>query len=201
MNLEKSGDENKRPGKNTESRTERLEKNIEAEKPENYTSRTEQLEDREYYSTREERLAQTPRENGIDSKGIWQGERGESKYIPNDAKAQEALARCGRDGVEYKDAVPDFAPFAKETVEIKDMHANRSETFRKADNKCAQKWNEKNFENKSDWTGKNVSDWRIENGYTWHECNDCKTCQLVPTDIHSKCGHLGGFAECKKKDA
>lgn len=32
-------------------------------------------------------------------------------------------------------------------------------------------------------------------GFTWHHHQDKKTMQLVPTDIHSKTGHTGGFKE------
>ena len=205
MGIEKIGDKLENTN-GIENRTESLEKNIEIEKPESVEKQEtaknliSKLENNEYYSTRDERLAQTPRENGVDSKGTWQGERGESKYIPNDEKAQTILKEHGQDGIQYKDGIPNFTDVSIEEVKINDMHANRSETFRKADNECAQKWNEKNFEGKSDWTGKEVADWRTEKGYTWHECNDRKTCQLVPTAIHSKCGHLGGYAECKKRD-
>lgn len=206
MSLENFSDKLETTIKDSDNRTEQLEKNIEVEKPE-FVEKKEtakdfmnKLENSECYSSYGERLSQTPRENGTDSKGKWQGERGESKYVPNDEKAQDVLKEHGQNGIEYKDAMPNFEPVAKESVEIQDMHANRSETFRKADNECAQKWNEKNFEDKNNWTGKDVADWRMDNKYTWHECNDRKTCQLVPTDIHSQCGHLGGFAECKKRD-
>ena len=43
--------------------------------------------------------------------------------------------------------------------------------------------------------------WREENGYSWHERNDMKTCDLVPTKVNDYFGHLGGVAECKKRDA
>ncbi|MEO2211613.1 HNH endonuclease [Paenibacillus amylolyticus] len=34
-------------------------------------------------------------------------------------------------------------------------------------------------------------------GYTWHELNDGKTIQLVPSSVNSKFGHLGGVSEVK----
>ena len=34
---------------------------------------------------------------------------------------------------------------------------------------------------------------------TWHECNDMKTMQLIPTIINAKFGHLGGVGEINKK--
>ena len=30
---------------------------------------------------------------------------------------------------------------------------------------------------------------------TWHELNDVKTIQLVPTEVNGKFGHLGGVRE------
>ena len=29
-------------------------------------------------------------------------------------------------------------------------------------------------------------------GWTWHHCEDGKTMQLIPTDLHRKIGHDGG---------
>lgn len=35
-----------------------------------------------------------------------------------------------------------------------------------------------------------------ENNYTWHELNDCKTIQMVPSPIsHPVFKHLGGVGE------
>ncbi|MCX2822932.1 HNH endonuclease [Bacillus amyloliquefaciens] len=34
-----------------------------------------------------------------------------------------------------------------------------------------------------------------KNKLTWHELNDVKTMQLVPTKINSEFGHLGGVGE------
>lgn len=37
--------------------------------------------------------------------------------------------------------------------------------------------------------------WRKENNLTWHECNDTKTMQAIPSKINSVFGHLGGVGE------
>ena len=37
--------------------------------------------------------------------------------------------------------------------------------------------------------------YRIKNNLTWHELNDTKIMQLVPTKINSTFGHLGGVGE------
>lgn len=44
-------------------------------------------------------------------------------------------------------------------------------------------------------TWKQIEKFRRENKLTWHELNDVKTVQLVPTEINSKFGHLGGVGE------
>ena len=49
-------------------------------------------------------------------------------------------------------------------------------------------------------TARDVSQWRKENGYSWHERNDMKTCDLIPTKINAYFGHLGGVSECRKRD-
>lgn len=63
---------------------------------------------------------------------------------------------------------------------------------------CAEKWNKIAKDGKTDWTGRDVEDWREINKFTWHERNDMTTCDLVPTSIHNICRHLGGVAECKR---
>lgn len=40
-----------------------------------------------------------------------------------------------------------------------------------------------------------IADIREELKLTWHELNDGKTIQLVPSEINSKFGHLGGVGE------
>ncbi|RKW06826.1 HNH endonuclease [Streptococcus sanguinis] len=39
---------------------------------------------------------------------------------------------------------------------------------------------------------------RKQGKFTWHELNDMKTMQLIPSILNSKFGHLGGVAEVKK---
>ncbi len=40
-----------------------------------------------------------------------------------------------------------------------------------------------------------IKKFRTKNNFTWHEVQDMRTLQLVPTDINSKFGHLGGISE------
>ena len=73
--------------------------------------------------------------------------------------------------------------------------------FEQADQKCADKWNKEGKDGRTDWTARNVADWRSENRYSWHERLDRKTMDLVQRDIHEECKHYGGVSECKKHEA
>lgn len=153
----------------------------------------------DYPSSYDERLKQTPLEG---ERGRWDGERGESKYTPSDPDIQEILDKYGMDGIEYKDGIPDFSGCSEATVEIDNMTANRNigedSNFAQADQKCAEQWNQEKRDGRDDWTARDVANWRRENHYSWHECNDMKTCQLVPTEINDYFGHLGGVGECNR---
>ena len=149
-----------------------------------------------YHSSYDERLENTPKDG---ERGCWNGERGESKYIPSDPDIQDALDKYEMNGVEYKDGIPDFSDCSKATVEIDNMTANRDKgpdcNFAQADQKCSEQWNQETRDGRDDWTARDVANWRKENHYTWHECNDLKTCQLLPRNIHSNFQHFGGVGE------
>ena len=70
--------------------------------------------------------------------------------------------------------------------------------FEKADTECAKKWNAEGKDGKTDWTARDVADYRRDHNMTWHECADRKTCQMISRDIHDYFGHSGGVCECKK---
>ncbi len=135
-------------------------------------------------STYEERLSQTPVNNGE-----WVGVRGESKFVSNLDEVNDVLKEAGIDGIEYSEAIPDFAPMSVNEVEIPNMVTDRRINFREADELLAEKLGV---------TRKDIVKLRKEQKLTWHELNDMKTMQLVPTIINSKFGHLGGVAEIKK---
>ncbi len=155
--------------------------------------------DNPYCSNYEERLKQTPRESS--ERGEWSECRGESEFTPNDREVQDILDKYKKESIEYGDAIPDFSEVSESTVEIDHMSENRAENFRQCDEKCAVQWNAEHYEGKSDWTPRDVSQWRKENGYSWHERNDMKTCDLIPTKVNDYFGHLGGVSECRKRDA
>lgn len=155
----------------------------------------------EYYSEYKERIARVPVKDS--DRGNWDGERGESKFIPNESNSEiiEILKKYRLDGIIYKDAIPNFSKTSESTVEIKNMTDNRAKNFTQCDEACAKQWNKEGCDGRTDWTPRDVANWRKENGYSWHERNDMKTCDLVPTKINDFFGHLGGVSECKKRDS
>ncbi|WP_051437836.1 HNH endonuclease [Eubacterium xylanophilum] len=187
--LEFNNDENMHLGDNDVNQVENvddlLEENKEVEKKEN-----------DYKSEYEERINQTPKENS--ERGEWDGPRGESKFIPSDPEIKALLGKYGLDGIDYKDAIPDFSKVSESTVEINNMTSNRAENFKQCDEQCAEQWNKEGRDGKNDWTARDVAQWRKENGYSWHERNDMKTCDLIPQKINDYFGHLGGVSECRK---
>ncbi len=130
------------------------------------------------------RIAATPTENS--SLGRWTGPRGESVFIPSDPAMQALLRRYNLNGIIYKNGVPDFSPFSAETVELFHMYGGkdgRYYNFAQADELAR--------------TGYTQAEISIKEGrpYTWHECNDMKTMQLIPSEINKYFGHMGGVGE------
>lgn len=165
----------------------------------------------EFASTYEARIQQTP---APENKKVMfvNGARGESICIlkpPPDAKIKSILDDSGVDGVEYKNGVPNFLPFMKVEVEIDHMVGGKGKfgnkardlNFQQANTKLANELNNdpelaKKFGME---VGKikasDVERYRVKNNLTWHELNDTKTMQLVPTEINATFGHLGGVGE------
>lgn len=146
----------------------------------------------------------------ISDKGHWEGEWGNSKFIPNDnteagLKAKEKLAEYGEYGVNYINCEPDFSNCSEATVKIDNMTENRAHNFKNADIKLAEKWNAECKDGKTDWNRDSVEKWRDENNCVWHERCDTKTMDLISRDIHNTDAqiftHSGGVSECKKRDA
>lgn len=164
------------------------------------------VESCDYPSTYKERLDRTPTTEN--PHGKWSGDRGESMFVPTDNRLRELLQSKGVEGINYKDAIPDFDPIAEAKVTIQGMSQHRLSqmgengerivgNYEKADIECAKAWNLEQRDGKDDWTHQDVKNWREANGCTWHEDNDMKTCSLVPTEIHDVCRHLGGVSEIK----
>ncbi|MDP9858318.1 NAD+--asparagine ADP-ribosyltransferase [Olsenella profusa DSM 13989] len=154
-----------------------------------------------YLTTYEERLNQCAKEELFENPDM----RGESMARPDlttdtGQKAKERLAEYGQEGIWYRDALPDFGPVSECTVQIEDMTSKRAKNFDQADDLCAKKWSAEKREEKSDWTDKEVAQWRKDNSFSWHECADMKTMNLVSRDIHEYFSHSGGVAECQKRE-
>ena len=137
-----------------------------------------------------ERSLRLPR-NG----GIWDGAIGNSKWIP----AEDAVPGS-RNGTnpEHKswsqikecyhfEGIP-FSEVGKGSVEIEDFSDDRGANFDQADEALALQ---------RGCAPEEVAQWRKENHYTWHECNDCKTMQKVPSEVHGNIPHSGGISVYK----
>ena len=74
------------------------------------------------------------------------------------------------------------------------MTNNRTSNFRQADEALAELWTKIKYNGKT-WTPRDVSDFRSAFGLTWHELNNMESLQLIPTEINSTWGHLGGVGE------
>lgn len=131
--------------------------------------------------------------------GQWEGDRGNSKWIPDgdyvpqkknpDQKTwSEILEEYGIDGINFIDGEPDFSEISKGDVEIEPFSTNRDDNFDKADIELAKQ---------KGCSPEEVEKWRKENGYTWHECKDMKTMQKVPSIVHNNVSHRGGISEAK----
>lgn len=128
-----------------------------------------------------------------------EGKRGESKWIPEreyvpqkanpDGKTWgQIMDENGIDGIEFKNGEPDFSEISKANIEIENFTSSRTDNFDQADMKLAEKW---------DCDPDEVAKWRSDNHYTWHECCDMKTMQLVPSEIHNNVTHRGGISNAK----
>jgi hypothetical protein len=151
-----------------------------------------EIDESELYSSKADRFALALRSNGE-----WSDAPGDSKFKPNNKDAIEKLAEYGKDSVEYKGGVPNFSPFASESIQIEEMTpdivTNRSNAYKA----LANKWNTEMKNGRCDWSQRDVADWKSENNLEFHECSDLKTCLFVPAEIHSECKHVGGRYEAK----
>lgn len=145
------------------------------------------------------------------SNGSWEGGKGNSTwkpdpdYVPPEKSRNperpysnpesltwgEIMEKYGIDGIEYKDGYPVFDKVSRGTVEIDDFTEDRGSNFDQADEKMAEQ---------RGCTPEEVAKWREENGYTWHECQDCKTMQKVPNEVHANVPHDGGVSVYKSNN-
>ena len=127
------------------------------------------------------------------NQGKWSNnQRGESTFISDKSgEVRKYLDEAGVSGVEYKNGIPDFSPFSKGEVRLRNMTNDRKANFSSADEMLAEKWSTP----EKKWTAEDIAYWREDNKYTWHELNDLETIQLVPSKINSIFKHLGGVGE------
>ncbi|HAV90086.1 MAG TPA: hypothetical protein DCW44_02275 [Eubacterium sp.] len=141
------------------------------------------------YSKREARYQQTPKDgNG----GHWEGERGESKFVLDEPIELDDGTKITE--IEYKNCIPDFSKYSKAEIKIPNMTNSRTKNFNQADEILAKLWTKTKFDGKT-WSAREVKIYRQNNGLTWHEMNNMESMQLVPSEVNSKFGHLGGVGE------
>lgn len=125
--------------------------------------------------------------------GSWSGARGESSFVFDNADLKKVLPN----GIAYKNGYPDFSPIALQEIRLPGLiSTNRDRNFQAANQMLAKNLGVKESD---------VARFMREQKYTWHEVEDMRTMQLVPSFIHTgkpgsmdfgvKYGHLGGFAE------
>lgn len=131
--------------------------------------------------------------------GTWLGERGNSGYIPDNPAAQAVMREYGQDSVAIHNSHPDFSPFSVHDtpwgtqtceVEIGHMVPQRAEAdgnYMQADEELAKMIG-------GGVTRDDVRQYREQNKLTWHEVEDGKTMQLIPTVINSSVAHTGGVS-------
>lgn len=168
---------------------------------------------KEFKSLYGERLGKTPGENNEIVEFINKELRGESKCSlkpPPDVELQKIFEEAGIDGIEYRNAVPDFSHVSKLELDGIDMTNGRTGalgTYTQANNRFASMLNESSElatefgiipKNGKTYTASDISRYMKENKLTWHELNDLSTVQMVPTKVNSAFGHLGGISEASK---
>ena len=124
----------------------------------------------------------TPSKNS--DKGHWKGKRGESDFILDEPIELPNGKKVTR--ITYKNGIPDFSPYSEAQVKIPSMTNNRASNFAQADEILAKEWG---------CTAREVASYRKANSLTWHEMNNMQYMQLVPTEVNSTFGHLGGVGE------
>lgn len=145
------------------------------------------------YSTYAARLQHTPIDPEI---GHWTGERGESTFVlkkPIVLKNGKVITE-----ISYKNAIPDFEPhqIAKVTIRnMSDKRYSKGGNFDQANKKLAKMWTKSKFNGQENWTAQDVSKYIQENNLTWHEMNNMRSMQLVPTEVNATFTHLGGVSE------
>lgn len=143
-----------------------------------------------------ERIARY-RDTYLPRKERFDGEVGNSLARPDASmksgpEAKKWLDDHGLHGIEYRNGYPDFSAIAFESVKIPRMTADRESNFKQAYKAVAEKWNADSRDGRTDWTAKDVKQWKKDNGLSIHEKEDLTTCEFIPECVHKHFGHIGG---------
>ena len=136
--------------------------------------------------------------------GKWTDRPGDSDWVPDRDEIPkdrhgtnpehktwgEILNEYRIEFIPFVDGYPNFSEVSRGEVKIDDFTDDRDANFAQADEKMAEQ---------RGCTPQEVKKWRKENGYTWHECEDCKTMQKVPTEVHGNVSHSGGVSAYKSQ--
>ncbi len=177
----------------------------------NETKETRELTDEKTSSANDAADNAENKTSTPDNHGTWDGDRGNSTwhpdpdYVPPEKSRnpeekpysnpdklswKEILEKYGIDGIEFRDGFPVFDEISRGTVEIDDFETGGSDAkdrnFKRADIALAKQ---------RGCTPGEVEQWRKENNYTWHECEDKRTMQKVPNEVHANVKHDGGRSQ------
>ena len=144
------------------------------------------------------------------SKGHWEGEIGNSKWIPDDdaliswkkggvehtKRYADVLEEYKTDGVVYNNKEPDFSVFEDAFIghvtidSFSGKRTGNNGTYMMANKAAAELLSKKTGES---WSEKQVRDYMNDHGLTWHECSDRRTVRAIPTEINAGFKHTGGI--------
>ena len=105
-------------------------------------------------------------------------------------------------GVKYKNGEAKFHKHCVGEVTLDTYALDREINFQRARELMAEDLNKRHpkgiyDEETKEWrkyTAKDVDDWMEEHELTWHECQDRRTMQKVPSHLHGNLEHTGGFS-------
>ncbi|QTE70075.1 HNH endonuclease [Clostridiales bacterium FE2011] len=153
------------------------------------------------------------------SHGHWEGEKGNSKWIP-DANSTVTWQKGGKihtvtyqdiidkynieDGIEYYNKEPDFSKYEDSFIQhveldsFSDKRDGSNGTYTKAASAAAQRLSKETGEV---WSTQRVQKYMQDHNLTWHECGDRKTVRAIPTEINAAFKHTGGISVKKSLNA
>ena len=165
-----------------------------------------------FESTPEARIKKTPAPSNKNVEFTNKELRGNSLCVPKESNKElkEILEKSGVSGIEYKNGVPDFSPTSMAELEIQNMRGGRGiagklardSNFSKANKNLVEQIKQSpelaskyGFTEGQKITSAGIEDYMKNNKMTWHELNDMKTMQMVPSQVNNQFKHLGGIGE------